>query len=1289
MENHQLGKLRDLVRRYTHADEKDCVERLLKISSLTDSQRQNVITQGQSLVEACRENLLEVGTLDLFLQEYSLSSKEGVALMCLAESLLRIPDSDTADELIAEKILSGNWTEHRGHSESLFVNASTWGLMLTGRVVKLDSNLELDPKNWLQGLVNKLGEPAVRSAIRQAMKIMGQQYVLGQTVGEALKRYEKEYVEGTRISIDMLGEGARTMGSADNYFRKYIQAIREIGHQETQTDVIEANGISVKLSALHPRYEFKQKSRVISELLPRLNVLAKEARTFGIGFTLDAEEANRLDLSLDVFEALLCDPNLQNWHGLGLALQAYNKRAPYIVDWLIELARDTGQRIMVRLVKGAYWDSEIKFAQENGYSDYPVYTRKANTDLSYQVCAQKLLQAQDVIYPQFATHNAQTVALILTLGQGKMFEFQRLHGMGKLLYAELAKQGASIPLRVYAPVGDHKDLLPYLVRRLLENGANSSFVNRFLDRNTPIANMIGDIEADVASNTYRRHKSIPLPKDISSFAGECRPNTLGVDLDNAITADKLIRNIESTAKEYPSTGSTEIEKGDVVKDSGLNNTGKIAITCPADLNRVIGYYCEATQEDAENALTKADLAQPDWNRLGGCKRADIMERAAGLFETRMTDLISLIVYEGGRTIDDAVSEVREAADFLRYYALQARNLFKSYIKVSNPYGKKSEERLHGRGVVFCISPWNFPLAIFTGQIAAALAAGNAVVAKPANQTPLIASLAVQLLLEAGVPNDVLQIITGDGKRLGDIFNVDERVKCIAFTGSTAVAQKIYKMTLERPGELPILIAETGGQNCMIVDSSSLPEQVVDDAIRSAFRSAGQRCSALRVMYVQEEIADTVIDMLKGAMQELNVGMPCQLATDVGPVIDEAAICNLQQHIENMKREAILHFSCLLPAELESGSFVAPHLFELNSIKQLPGEIFGPILHVIRFRKEKLKDALTDINSTGFGLTLGIHSRVESFADEVINHTRVGNNYVNRNMVGAVVGINPFGGIGLSGTGPKAGGPNYVVRFAKTAVSGKGERESQFASDNLSLEDVNAHTLFEKEVEPLEALLVRMQDASFGWNLNGGNYRASLLEIAAHKFEKERPHLSSATALCRYYANQAREKFQIPLVLPGPTGETNELKLEGRGVFLCITSDRSGIADFIELVVAALAAGNVVIATPATYFSDQAKDVVNTLLSAGISSDVLHLMPSAAVCAELLCDYRLAGIAVRGGNKTLRSVRLGLSQRDANIIPLITDIGSSHFITRFAIEKTKTVNIVATSGNTCLLNLGEN
>ncbi|MFS1525541.1 bifunctional proline dehydrogenase/L-glutamate gamma-semialdehyde dehydrogenase PutA [Microbulbifer sp. 2304DJ12-6] len=1016
-----LDSARERVHQYLHADENQCVSELLAGPRPNDALRKRILSTSRELVRHSRKQRSKRGTLDAFLQQFGLSNKEGVALMCLAESLLRVPDADTADKLIAEKVHSGNWSSHRGQSDSLFVNASTWGLMLTGSVVELDPDITEQPSHWMKRLISRLGEPMVRTSMMQAMRIMGGQYVLGRTIEEALKRGPKENLPGTRFSFDMLGEGARTMADAQRYFEAYRVAIEAIGKANTKCDIVETNGISIKLSALHPRYTVLQRERVMGELLPQVKRLCLAAAQYGMGLNIDAEETERLDISLDIFEALARDPELKGWQGLGFVLQAYQKRAPYVAEWLIALGRDTGRKLMVRLVKGAYWDSEIKHAQQLGLTDYPVYTRKCHTDLSYQICAKKLLDAGSAIYPQFATHNAYTVGLVLALaGDRTDFEFQRLHGMGHLLYAQIeAVHGRRVPVRVYAPVGAHRDLLPYLVRRLLENGANSSFVNRFMDEETPIETLVQDtLDLSEACTPYR-HPQIPLPENIYMGAEALpRKNAQGIELTDPLAVAPLMKTLENQRDKH-------FLGGPIV--DGVMGKAEELVYNPAT-GEVVGHTANTDKHLIEQAYTSATEAQIGWDRLGGNERAAILDRVADFYEKKAGELAAIICLEAGRTLNDGISEVREAVDFCRYYANAARQYFSEPTELPGPTGEQNQLYLGGRGVFVTISPWNFPLAIFTGQVVAALAAGNAVLAKPAEQTPIIAAHAVRMMLDAGVPAKVLHLITGSGAAVGKLLIEDPRLSGVAFTGSTETARLINQQLAAKEGPIVPLIAETGGQNVMIVDSTALPEQVVDDVIQSAFLSAGQRCSALRILCVQDVIADNLLTMLKGACEELTLGDPGKLETDIGPVIDTKAQGMLEAHRERMSREAKPLFTVNEDKKPDKGTFFGPQVVEIEDFSVLKREVFGPFLHVMRFKAEELDEVIRRINATGYGLTFGLHSRIEGRAQAVFKRVNVGNCYVNRDMVGAVVGVNPFGGQGLSGTGPKAGGPHYLFRF---------------------------------------------------------------------------------------------------------------------------------------------------------------------------------------------------------------------------------------------------------------------
>jgi RHH-type proline utilization regulon transcriptional repressor/proline dehydrogenase/delta 1-pyrroline-5-carboxylate dehydrogenase len=945
--------------------------------------------------------------IETLLQEYELTTAEGIALMCLAEALLRIPDADTANRLIRDKLAHADWQKHSGNSPSVLVNAATWGLALTGRLLREEDLAQAGLSAALLRIVARQSEPLMREAMETAMRIMGRQFVMGRTIDEALKRGGES--PEWRYSFDMLGEAARTAADAARYLEAYHKAIEAIGRASGGKGPIAANGISIKLSALHPRYEVGQAERVMKELVPRLLGLAEAAKRWDIGLTVDAEEADRLDLSLH--------PSLGTWRGFGLAMQGYQKRALPLVDWLVELARSRKRRLMVRLVKGAYWDAEIKRGQERGLSGYPVFTRKAWTDLSYLACARRLLAAPDAVYPQFATHNAHTLTAVHRMAGDKgEFEFQRLHGMGESLHrvaVDLLQPAR--PCRVYCPVGSHEDLLPYLVRRLLENGANTSFVHKISDPRTPMHKVVEDPHDVLAARGALPHPRIPAPRDLYGD----RRNSAGIDFSDAVEAPRLMAAMaRARAKDWRATP--------VVGGRSLDGPAR-ARHEPANRQRAVGQVIEATPAQADQALAEAEAAQPAWDAKGVEARAAILRRAADLFETNQAALTARIVAEGGRTVPDALMEVREAVDFLRYYAAEASRV-DPVGELSGPTGERNTLGLHGRGVFLGISPWNFPLAIFSGQIAAALVTGNAVIAKPAEQTPLVGAEAVRLLHEAGVDAGALHFLPGGGE-LGAHLVRDRRVAGVAFTGSTQTAWAINRALAARDAPIAALIAETGGQNAMIVDSSALPEQVVADVLASSFNSAGQRCSALRVLCLQEDIADKVEIMLAGALDELRIGDPQYLSTDVGPVIDAEARTRLEKHIAHLRRAARPIRELALPRDVPPGEYVAPAAFGIDRIAFLEGEVFGPVLHVVRYASDRLDAIIDAINATGFGLTLGIHSRIDETIERIVSQVRAGNVYVNRNMIGAVVGVQPFGGEGLSGTGPKAGGPHYLPRFA--------------------------------------------------------------------------------------------------------------------------------------------------------------------------------------------------------------------------------------------------------------------
>ncbi|NIJ74859.1 RHH-type proline utilization regulon transcriptional repressor/proline dehydrogenase/delta 1-pyrroline-5-carboxylate dehydrogenase [Xanthomonas sp. F4] len=1014
-------------------DEAEHVRELLEQARLPAADQAKVQALAADLVTRVRARAQDQGAIEAFMRQYDLGSEEGVLLMCVAEALLRIPDQDTADKLIRDKLGDADWKKHMGESDSILVNASTWGLMLTGKLVQINDLTRADVSGAFKRLIGRVGEPVIRLAVRQAMKIMGHQFVMGRTIGEALTRSKKGDNANYRYSFDMLGEGALTMKDAQRYLDAYRQAIHAIGrHFAAQRQqgggkdaVFAAPSISIKLSALYPRYEHAKRARVMAELVPGVLELAQLAKSYGIGYTVDAEEADRLELSLDIIEATFADPSLDGWEGYGLAVQAYQKRTPYTIDFLADLARRVGRRIPVRLVKGAYWDAEIKRAQVEGHPGYPVFTRKQNTDVSYLACAKRLFAHSDALYPMFATHNAQTIAAVRAIAGGRDYEHQKLHGMGDDLYAEvIPADRLGVPCRVYAPVGSHEDLLPYLVRRLLENGANSSFVNRITDEDVAIEDLIRDPVEAVSAFASIPHPKIPLPVDLLRSQNHNRKNSMGANLANDNDLRALADQLNTALKPWQ---AAPLVPGAVIAADAL------PVANPADHRQVVGHWKPADAATVEKALSNAAAAYPAWNRTPAASRATILEHAADLLEARMPEFMALCVKEAGKTLPDGVAEVREAVDFLRYYAGQARAQFGAPERLPGPTGESNELQLHGRGVFVCISPWNFPLAIFLGQVAAALAAGNSVIAKPAEQTNLVGHAAVKLLHEAGVPEAVVQFLPGDGAIVGAALTRDPRVSGVAFTGSTDTARAINRALAARDAAIGVLIAETGGQNAFIADSSSLPEAVVKDAISSAFISAGQRCSAARVLFVQDDIADKVMTMLGGAMAELKVGDPGLLSTDVGPVIDADALQILTDHAARMDREARPIAVAATDEATAHGSFFAPRAYELQSLAQLQREIFGPVLHVIRWKADQLDAVIDQINATGYGLTLGVHSRIDETIERIASRVAVGNVYVNRNQIGAVVGVQPFGGQGLSGTGPKAGGPHYLLRFATEKV----------------------------------------------------------------------------------------------------------------------------------------------------------------------------------------------------------------------------------------------------------------
>lgn len=1038
---HSLTNLRESITNAYRMDETECLAPLILEASLPPDQLAAIAQKAKSLVLSTRDYKKRQGKIDTLLHQYDLSTEEGIALMCLAESLLRIPDTATIDKFISDKLSTVDWKSHLNADQPLFVNAATWGLFLTGKIYQSQRIQEKNLTQILTHTMSRLGMVMVRPIIFQMMKMIGNQFVMGETIQSALKR-TKDYAK-YRFSFDMLGESARTKEDAKKYFDAYMNAIVAIGDCATSAHPAENPGISIKLSALHPRYEYSQSERIKNELPPLLLALAKKAKQYQLGLTIDAEEADRLDLSLDLFQILFTDPELKDWEGLGLAVQAYQKRAVYVLDWLKALSRQQQKRIMVRLVKGAYWDAEIKQSQVQGLVSYPVFTRKAATDVSFLACAKKMLAARECFYPQFGTHNAYSVAAILDMTRGNTdFEFQCLHGMGESLYDEIVTaEGQAPTCRIYAPVGTHKELLGYLVRRLLENGANTSFVNQLSDDTIPIELLIADPVTRMATLPSKPHPKIPLPQYIYGNW----LNSSGVDLSNARERTQFLKQVEEHAAEHWVAHS-------LIPGNKLESTSQKSILSPSQQDDIVGHAVSADETEVKQALAIAFDHRHQWGGVSVEERALCLERAADLFQQAMATFVSLLIREGGKCIPDAIAEVREAIDYCRYYAYRARQDLVTQT-LPGPTGELNQLTLYPRGVFACISPWNFPLAIFTGQVIAALVSGNSVIAKPAEQTPLVAYQAIKLLHQAGIPETALQLLIGRGSVIGKLVMADVRIAGVMFTGSTETAKIIERGLAHREGPIACFVAETGGQNAMIVDSSALSEQTVLDIVASAFNSAGQRCSALRVLFVQEELAPKLLAMLKGYLAEMTLGLPQQLATDVGPIIDPTALKTLHDHAEDMMKQGQLVAEMDCPDHVH-GHFFAPRVFELSHLNILEREVFGPILHVIRYQAGDLNKVLDSIIATGYGLTLGVQSRIDHMITKVTSRMPVGNMYVNRNMIGAVVGVQPFGGERLSGTGPKAGGPHYLPRLCTertvshnlTAIGGNAKLVSLLEED---------------------------------------------------------------------------------------------------------------------------------------------------------------------------------------------------------------------------------------------------
>ncbi|WP_085297391.1 bifunctional proline dehydrogenase/L-glutamate gamma-semialdehyde dehydrogenase PutA [Cognaticolwellia mytili] len=1260
--------IRQKIREFYRIDENIAVDHILPLAEVNVSARSRAWERARKMVLQIRQDQAGNGAIDALLKEYSLSSEEGVVLMCLAEALLRVPDKHTQDALIRDKISQGQWSTHLGGSDSLFVNASSWGLLITGSMVNYADNRKQDSFGLLKRTIGRLGEPVIRKSMNYAMKIMGQQFVMGETITAATERAATKEQQGYVYSYDMLGEGARTMADAERYLKSYQDAIVTIGNAAVvsgKNDPRKVPGISVKLSAIHPRYEFTHKERVMAEIVPKLKALCLQAKHYNIGLTVDAEESERLDISLDVIEAVFSDSELAGWNGFGIALQAYQKRAIFVVDWLRELTVRVDRKMMVRLVKGAYWDSEIKNAQKDGHQHFPVFTRKSSTDVSYHACANKLLDYRDTIYPQFATHNAYTAATIVELaGDDKEgFEFQCLHGMGDSLYDQIVSN-ERIQCRIYAPVGQHEDLLAYLVRRLLENGANSSFVNAIVDESQPVESLLEDPVEKTQRLKDKYNKQITKP--IALYYGEDgadRDNSKGLDLTdiNAIT---------------PLKASLDNWFVDNLLNKNELPEGTSAVKNPANHSEIIGFHKHHDKDDMLAMIDTAETAFATWSKTPVSDRADLLCRVADILERHTDELIALCIKEAGKIAQDGVDEVREAVDFCRYYAQRAIEL-------------AEDERVEARGVVLCISPWNFPLAIFLGQVAAAIATGNTVLAKPAEQTSLIALRTIELMKSVGLPEGVVQAVIARGSQVGSVIIPDERIQTVMFTGSTETGTVISQTLAERGGDQVPLIAETGGQNCMIVDSTALPEQVVDDVISSGFQSAGQRCSALRVLFLQEDIADNVITMLKGALAELHVGNPAKLSTDVGPVIDQKALDALNAHSEYMKTNGQLLYQCNISEEVADNEhfFFAPRLYEISDISVLKQEVFGPCVHVVRFKGSDIEQVVDKINGTGFGLTMGIHTRIEHRAFDLAKLSRAGNVYINRNMIGAIVGVQPFGGRGLSGTGPKAGGPNYLTRLVKEKATPDAE---QF---NLQPSHLKALVCDEKSRAEAITVMENASNAEKNWRLTDLNTRISsvrqLLAKIAHVdiVDDLADDLTLTLTAARSQLIDIEKRLKKPKVLPGPTGESNIIYLENRGNVICFVDKNSTFHFWVLSIVTALATGNTVVTVVSDLFYDEALAFRDKFIATGEDKNVFQVARLRHL-STMLAHPTLSGVVVDSQCDRKHYISEELAQRKGAILPVISSEYMDNLIQRLITEKTISIDTTASGGNTSLMTLVE-
>ncbi len=1312
-------------------NEENYIPYLISYLKLENSTQESIKNTAIDLITKVR-NQPQLETLDAFLKEYDLSTEAGIAVMCIAESILRIPDIQTGDALIQDKLTSVDWEKHVGRSSSLFVNASTWAFLLTGKILYEPSDNNNEIHNAFSKILSESSKPVIRQAIQQAIKLISNHFIIGRAIQDAFEKSQESKNRIYRYSFDMLGEAAITSEDANKYFEKYMLAIEHL-HKSGDHDPITGPGVSIKLSALHPRYEFAKYKSVFNRLYPYLKDLAQAAKRANISFVIDAEETERLDLQLDLFESLCSESCLHNWDGLGIAVQAYQKRVFSVIDWLISIAKTTDRRLMLRLVKGAYWDSEIKRAQMLGLKNYPVFTRKESTDISYLACAKKILNHTDMIYPMFATHNAHTIAAILNFTESyRDFEFQRLYGMGEQLYSSIiTSEDPPLPCRVYAPCGQYKELLPYLVRRLLENGANTSFVNQILDPSISVNQVAADPIQSLSKQSSIPNSKIPLPLNLYQ---PHRLNSIGLDLTQESTLLNLKERLQQSSQNH--WRATSIINGE------LQQGEKTYVYSPANPNKKIGSVVWATKEDVNLAVQYAQLAFSSWQKTSPSDRANCLIKAAELLEANTDELITLCILEAGKTIANAIAEIREAIDYCRYYAYQANTLFNSPLSFANSTIKV--ERV-GCGIFACISPWNFPLAIFLGQVVAALVTGNTVIAKPAEQSPLIATKVMQLLHQAGVPVEVLHLIVGNGE-IGDAIVNDHRIAGVVFTGSTTVAHSISKaLSTGEPCCRP-LIAETGGINAMIVDSSALLEQAVIDVIQSAFDSAGQRCSALRVVYMQEDIAEEFLQLLIGAMAELEVGDPSDLCSDIGPIIDQNAKRDLQQYEQEISKVAKLVYKTNTSLTSKEDNFFAPCVYEIKSIKQIKKEAFGPVLHFIRYSAHNVINVLQEINGSGYGLTFGVHSRVNSFTKHASETVRAGNIYINRNMIGATVGIQPFGGEKMSGTGPKAGGPHYLYKFTReirtNLDSSQVDIKYESETNNLSMEkqcviqssvDINQSnkneniSLISKHIKinaSVEYSHLEHVNKSIGFaeksitdfdNMsnvqrikylnyiyeNLEKYRNEIIRLYSSEFGLERnlvhKELDLAISIISDYKSYLDNNSNQIIFESGPTGERNELHLHNRGVFTFFCDRDPWLLTFSSTLAAMISIGNplLVIASKNSLFTSHY--LFSYLIHPELYAKYIYFLPTnnQNLMTSLYSDSRISGYIIATTSSNLVEAEKLIANRDGPLTPLIVDLENQvtggllanlNNLYLICTERTVSTDTTAIGGNATLYNM---